>query len=209
MEKVIQGLQAVGEFLQYSEKFTPIPGFLFNIEGWLLHLLARYGPGEGEVAEIGSFMGRSTCWLASGLAAAGRGKVTAIDTFQGSPEHQSDPHLKKVLAEGKLFAAFSVVIEQHGLASHVAPLVGDSPTLARAWTRPLRLLFIDGDHSYEGVSRDFAAWEKFVVPGGLVALHDVGGWEGVTRFYEQDLKKNPAYRETVGANSLRAFVKVG
>jgi len=208
MEKVLQGLQAIGDFLKYSEKFDKIPGFLFNIEGYLLHLLARFGPGQGEVVEIGSFMGRSTCWLASGLALAGRGKVTAVDTFQGSPEHQSDPHLKKILAEGKLFAAFQVMVEQHGLAAHVHPLVGDAHALARTWTNPLRLLFIDGDHSYQAVSRDFADWAKFVVPGGVVCLHDVGGWEGVTKFYKENLQKNPAYRESVGANSLRAFVKV-
>lgn len=209
MKTVIQSLHAVGEFLELSEKFNGIPGFLFNIEGYLLHLLARCGPGQGEVVEIGSFMGRSTCWLAAGLARAGRGKVTAIDTFQGSPEHQADPHLKKVLAKGKLFDAFQVILEQNGLAGQVRPLVGDSHQLAQTWDQPIRLLFIDGDHSYEGVSRDFADWERFVAPGGVVCLHDVGGWEGVTKFYNEKMRKNPAYREAVGANSLRAFVKAG
>lgn len=208
MKAVIQNLRSAAEFLQYSEKFDKIPGFLFNIEGYLLLLLARHGPQEGEVVEIGSFMGRSTCWLATGLALAGRGKVTAIDTFQGSPEHQADPHLKKVLEEGKLFDGFTAVIEQHGLAGQVRPLVGDSHQVAQTWDKPVRLLFIDGDHSYEGVSRDFADWEKHVIPGGVVCFHDVGVWDGVTAFYKENLRKNPAYHEVVGVDSLRAFIKM-
>jgi Methyltransferase domain len=40
------------------------------------------------------------------------------------------------------------------------------------WTRPLDYLFIDGDHSYEAVRRDFEGWSGHVVPEGLVAFHD-------------------------------------
>ena len=209
MEKVVHALGAVAEFMQLAERFKDIPGFLAQAEGYALHLLARQGPGEGEVVEIGSFMGLSTCWLASGLVQAGRGKVTAVDTFQGSPEHQSDPHLKTILAEGRLFDAFQLCLERHGLADHVQPLVGDAHQISAAWKRPIRLLFIDGDHSYEGVRRDYVDWESFVVPGGLVCFHDVGGWDGVTRFYTEKMLKNPGYRESVGVNSLRTFIKQG
>ena len=34
-------------------------------------------------------------------------------------------------------------------------------------------LFIDGDHSYEGVSRDWEMYSPFVRPGGVVAFHDL------------------------------------
>lgn len=34
-------------------------------------------------------------------------------------------------------------------------------------------LLIDGDHTYEGVSADLAAYGPLVRPGGLIALHDV------------------------------------
>ena len=34
-------------------------------------------------------------------------------------------------------------------------------------------LFIDGDHSYEGVRRDYEMYSPLVAPGGLVAFHDV------------------------------------
>jgi predicted O-methyltransferase YrrM len=35
------------------------------------------------------------------------------------------------------------------------------------------LLFIDGDHSYEGVRRDWELYSPLVRPGGLIALHDI------------------------------------
>ncbi len=50
-------------------------------------------------------------------------------------------------------------------------------------------LFIDGDHSYEGVKQDYAMYSPFVVPGGLIAFHDIvdgprtGG--GVHRFWHE------------------------
>lgn len=36
-------------------------------------------------------------------------------------------------------------------------------------------LFIDGDHTYEGVKRDWEMYSPLVRPGGLVAFHDVAG----------------------------------
>jgi predicted O-methyltransferase YrrM len=39
--------------------------------------------------------------------------------------------------------------------------------------RPLDVLFIDGDHSYEGVQRDWELYSGLVRPGGLIGLHDI------------------------------------
>jgi predicted O-methyltransferase YrrM len=38
---------------------------------------------------------------------------------------------------------------------------------------PLDVLFIDGDHSYEGVRADFELYAPLVRSGGIVAIHDV------------------------------------
>jgi predicted O-methyltransferase YrrM len=38
---------------------------------------------------------------------------------------------------------------------------------------PLDVLFIDGDHSYEGVSADFELYSGLVRPGGIIGLHDI------------------------------------
>jgi hypothetical protein len=44
------------------------------------------------------------------------------------------------------------------------------------------LLFIDGDHSYEGVKRDYELYSPLVRPAGLIAFHDI----------------NPDHRERAG-----------
>lgn len=53
----------------------------------------------------------------------------------------------------------------------------DPSTLARArhvlGGRSLDFLFVDGDHRYEGVSRDYQLYAPLVRPGGLIAFHDI------------------------------------
>lgn len=39
--------------------------------------------------------------------------------------------------------------------------------------KPIDFLFIDGDHTYEGVKADFQQYSPLVRPGGLIALHDI------------------------------------
>lgn len=39
--------------------------------------------------------------------------------------------------------------------------------------RKVDLLFIDADHSYEGVKRDFELYSPLVAPGGVIAFHDI------------------------------------
>jgi predicted O-methyltransferase YrrM len=38
---------------------------------------------------------------------------------------------------------------------------------------PLDFLFIDGDHSYQGVKRDWEMYSPMVQAGGLIAFHDI------------------------------------
>lgn len=54
------------------------------------------------------------------------------------------------------------------------------------------LVFIDGDHSYDGVRVDFEAYRTLVRPGGVVAFHDIvdtafmrGFGHGVYRFWQE------------------------
>lgn len=39
--------------------------------------------------------------------------------------------------------------------------------------RKIDFLFIDGDHSYEGVKKDFNMYSNLVKDGGIIALHDI------------------------------------
>ena len=64
---IIDPMKNVGDFLFWHRKIEKIFGYLDDFEGYALKLFAEKGPVKGEVVEIGSFMGRSTCWLAAGV----------------------------------------------------------------------------------------------------------------------------------------------
>jgi predicted O-methyltransferase YrrM len=70
--------------------------------------------------------------------------------------------------------------------------------------RGIDLLFLDGDHSYEGVKRDFDDYSQLVRPGGLVVLHDVAGpGEPHVVRYWQELKQSQATEELVATTGER------
>lgn len=41
-----------------------------------------------------------------------------------------------------------------------------------SWNQPLDFLFIDGDHTYSAVMRDYEQWTPFLKPGAILAMHD-------------------------------------
>ncbi|MBN1452610.1 MAG: class I SAM-dependent methyltransferase [Anaerolineales bacterium] len=76
-------------------------------------------------------------------------------------------------------------------------LLGDSHKLkARKMTKEygfFDLVFIDGDHSYRGVSKDTELAKKLIAPFGVICWHDANPKEkylDVRRFLEQDLVLN-------------------
>ncbi|ADC66516.1 O-methyltransferase-like protein [Ferroglobus placidus DSM 10642] len=67
--------------------------------------------------------------------------------------------------------------------------------------RKIEFLFIDGDHTYEGVKKDFEMYSPIVRKGGIVAFHDiVPGPEdnvgGVPKFW-QEIRERYKYQEIV------------
>jgi glycosyltransferase involved in cell wall biosynthesis len=200
----IGSLREVDEFARLSAQFADVAGFLSPLEGYALHRLAKNGPGRGNVVEIGSLMGLSTCWLSSGSKAAGRLPVMAVDHFKGSPEHQADGShpIEAIAKTGTTLPRFRANIERKGLSDSVVVREGASADVAAQWSHPIRLLFIDGDHSYKATRQDAEAWSRHVAPEGLMAFHDVGVWPGVTIFYNELLAAGD-WLEVLHAQSLR------
>lgn len=71
----------------------------------------------------------------------------------------------------------------------------------------LDFLFIDGDHTYQGVREDFLMYSQLVREGGLIAFHDVaesGGSREVHRLWSE-LKPNYRHEEfihTTGSGAM-------
>lgn len=67
--------------------------------------------------------------------------------------------------------------------------------------RQLDFLFIDGDHTYEGVKKDFELYSTLVRPQGIIAFHDIvknnfDSSFGVSKFW-QEIKIKYQYKEFV------------
>lgn len=84
--------------------------------------------------------------------------------------------------------------KQHG----ASVLLGDSHEQAAIdWLRealagrPIDVLHIDGDHSYDGVRADWEMYSPLVRPGGLILIHDVANSidaPDVGSFWRQELE---------------------
>ena len=67
--------------------------------------------------------------------------------------------------------------------------------------KQVELLFIDGDHSYEGVKKDFEMYSPLVADGGMIAFHDIAVHTKfanceVDRFWKE-VKQNYRHREII------------
>lgn len=78
------------------------------------------------------------------------------------------------------------------------------------------LLFIDGDHTEDGVMSDLFSWHALVVDGGTIVGHDwTGRWgkhvrAGVTRFFdvdERDVDVDPLYWSSRGRDMSKCWYR--
>jgi predicted O-methyltransferase YrrM len=144
------------------EHANGVEGWLSEAQGRALFDAASAATGAGAIVEIGSWKGRSTTWLASGARLAGQ-RVYAIDPHSGSREDPAADTLNE----------FAANLARNGLADVVEPMVMTSDEAAARIPGPIELLFIDGDHSYDGVRRDAELWLPRLMDGGTVMFHDV------------------------------------
>jgi predicted O-methyltransferase YrrM len=152
-------------------------GFMPADEGLMLWRAAMAAP-DGPLLEVGSYCGKSACYL--GAAAQARGlTLFCVDHHRGSEENQAGwEHHEADLVDPEVGALdtlpfFRRTVHEAGLEDSVVAVVGDGPRIARLWRTPLALLFIDGGHGEEPARLDYELWTPHVPPGGLLVIHDV------------------------------------
>lgn len=121
------------------------PRFLFDLSSKLKD--------KGEIVEIGTCAGKSLIALASAqkLKENGR-KIFSIDI----QEHKS---LRQNLKNA-------------GLENWVNLITGHSSKIAKNWSKPIELLWIDANHNYLATKIIIKRWSNYVLEGGYIALHD-------------------------------------
>lgn len=131
-----------------------------DVTGWLTEdegrELARLATGK-TVLEIGSYCGRSTICLAQTAKS-----VHACDTFDG----------RGTALPGETLESFKRNIRQAGVENKVDVRQGLSSEVLPALPPVFDLVFIDGAHDYESVSRDTELATALLRPGGMLVFHD-------------------------------------
>ena len=169
-------------------------------EAALLYRLAREAS-DGPFVEIGRFKGGSTFVFASVLP-------------EGVELWSYDLHveLRPDMPGSALDAELRSALERYGLAHKVHLVVADSRAVDPPSER-IEVLFVDGDHSYEGAKADYERWSQWVRPGGHLLFHDAvdaGGYgnvyPGVVRLVAE-VERDAAWERQPGAGSIAHFVR--
>jgi predicted O-methyltransferase YrrM len=152
-------------------------GFLPPDEGDALYDAALTAA-AGTWLEVGTYCGKSTVHLGAAARATGAQLVT-LDHHRGSEENQPgwewhdaslvDPHTGRL----ETLPSLRHTLWDAQLDEVVSVVVGTTQQVARWWSTPLTLLFLDGNHTEEVAQHDYAAFAPHVVAGGLLAVHDV------------------------------------
>ncbi|GAB4370538.1 MAG: hypothetical protein Kow00121_11320 [Elainellaceae cyanobacterium] len=127
--------------------------FTHHISTWRKHLGAIAHASGLNVLEIGSFEGRSTCWLLDFVLTDANSRITCIDLY--------------------FQERFDFNIHRSGASQKVIKLQGNSlkllPTLK---PQSYDLIYIDGCHLVDHVQRDAAHAWKLLKPGGIIIFDD-------------------------------------
>jgi len=133
--------------------------------------------GHGHVVEIGSYEGGSAVYLAKPMSLNDdRYMLYCVDTFTG------------YVGNEKSLPRFWKNIGRAGVNCRVLAIQNTSIDAAAQWTNgSIRVLFIDGLHTLEGVRSDFESWSSFVVEGGGIIFHDYDNQHPAVKQYVDEL----------------------
>jgi hypothetical protein len=186
-------LMAVGDDEDFREAWSAVSPTLtqnHRPSARRLWQLAKL-PNPGTIVEIGSFMGNSTIYLAM-AAGETAGEVHAVDPHTPASMRQTsiptgplgceakrEPEIERDAAgeqpQGGLEASemFLGNLERFGVRERVVYHRASSVDAAESWNgERVRLLYVDGMHTYEAVRQDYMAWRPFLAEQHAVLFDD-------------------------------------
>lgn len=150
---------------------------------------------EGDIIEIGAFMGGGTIKLAKFAKKYGK-KVYAIDTFE--------PDLDKTISKSGATAydVYEAFLQGHSMLEvyqettrgfdNIITIKEDSRKVKFNEEQKFIFGFVDGCHQQDYVNNDFYIIWPNLVPGGILGLHDYkyDDWPEVTQAIEKLMDKH-------------------
>ena len=157
------------------ELVRDVGGFLSDREIRFIALLSVSPLADGEILEIGSFEGKSTVVLARGAKLVSDARISAVDPLVAEWYETARETIDTNLSD----AGVMEFVDFHQMFSY---------ELAADWSQPLRLLWIDGDHSYAAVTKDLNCFGHHLADGGVIAFHDtINFYDGSLRVFMEDV----------------------
>jgi predicted O-methyltransferase YrrM len=124
--------------------------------------LARHASGKKMLAEIGVYHGVTTCRLRKAMDPGGT--LIAIDPY---PKQRLGFSAQRVVAHGEVSKIKGGTVKWVRTTGAEA-----AKELGAGGTQRFDFVFVDGDHSWEGLQADWEGWSKLIAPGGVIGLHD-------------------------------------
>ncbi len=142
-------------YLDHTKYYFSYPSN--NIDGWMrfpeLQWLYNTSKTMNTIAEIGSWKGRSTHALCSGC----KGVVTAIDHFLGSKGEEQE-HIEAKEEGDVIYHQF--IYNTKDFRNLTVNRKDSEEAVKEYPDRHFDMVFIDAEHTYEGVKKDIKAWKN-------------------------------------------------
>jgi predicted O-methyltransferase YrrM len=143
---------------------------------------------EGKFVEIGSWMGKSSSFMAVEIANSQKNiKFYCVDTWEGSIEHQNNDVIKNN-------TLFDIFLKNTELAKdYLTPIKNSSELASKQFEdESLDFIFIDAGHTYEDVKNDLKNWYPKLKQNGIIAGHDFSeaAWPGVVKAVTEWAEEN-------------------
>lgn len=185
---------------------TELSGLVSEAEGLALAELAeQVGPPQ-VIVEIGSYTGKSTCFLAE----ASTEQIYAIDLWDlRLPGEKKKRNKHKYPVNFNSTAARQTFSGRTAGYSHVVPVRAESREVAKVWKDVIGLLFIDGAHDFASVKADYDGFAGFVSRGGHLAMHDATPGSRVNKVIEQVIIPSGLWGERRQVDRLAVFKRNG
>lgn len=163
--------QLITDIEKLAYRGAQIPGMIDPRSGQMLYTLCYMQQLHGDVVEIGSWQGRSTSFLGNAVKDSKNGHLFAIDHFKGNIGKENFYTVDGTL-QG-LSDKFLMNVSDVGLSDDVSLLDMSSNEAAEKLNdTKIRFLFVDGDHTYEGVKNDIELFFPKLIKGAVVVFDD-------------------------------------
>lgn len=145
----------------------------FDFEGFYIGLFNHLVHAQNPVCvEVGTWLGKSTCFMAELIQFAPHIKFYGVDTFLGEINAKDQQDIVKQEG-GSVYKAFLRNMANAGVLNHVTPLQLTSKDAATLFAdNSLDAVFLDAEHLYDDVMEDLKTWFPKVKPDGIIAGHD-------------------------------------